>query len=189
VRHYDRHDDPSAGAGKAQRLTVVAARRRDDSLHLRPLAFEPVKIDYAAPHFESADGRVSCFTTISTRVSALSNGQERTSGITFSSSASLNIHVNSSGACRALLAPVELTSLFGNDRTSEFSFLPLGCSIKMPAFLKLTPCCGLSWRSAILPLRSSGGNAKAHYHRLSSALRSLSWISSCLRLPSLSASP
>ena len=37
---------------------MIAARRRDDALDLRPLALEPIEIDDAAAHLEGASGRV-----------------------------------------------------------------------------------------------------------------------------------
>jgi hypothetical protein len=57
-------------AGKGQRLAMIAARRRNDSLNLRPFALEPV----AARTLKAAIGVwFSCFTT--TSVCAFSNAR------------------------------------------------------------------------------------------------------------------
>jgi len=78
-------------AGEGQRLAVLAARRRNDSLHLRPFALEPV-----AAYLESANRRVVLVLHhgLSLRLRQLpgycgvGGMLARTSGITSSSSAS-----------------------------------------------------------------------------------------------------
>jgi hypothetical protein len=98
--HYDRYRDASVRAGEGKRLAVVAARGGDYPLYLRPLAFEPVEI--VPPRTLKAPIGVwfSCFTTTSTPVYAFNSGHAycgvggtlaRTRGITFSSSAKVNI--------------------------------------------------------------------------------------------------
>jgi hypothetical protein len=41
-----------------ERLAVIAARRADHAVDMRPLALEPVEIDEPAAHLEGADRRV-----------------------------------------------------------------------------------------------------------------------------------
>ena len=99
--HYDRYRDASVRAGEGNRLAVVAARGGDYPLYLRPLAFEPVEIDNAARTLKAPIGVwFSCFTTTATAVYAFNSGHAycgvggtlaRTRGITFSSSAKVNI--------------------------------------------------------------------------------------------------
>src|ERR1700760_2421596 len=58
LRYVDRDRQPVAAAGKRDALAVIAARRRDQPARLGMFALEPVDIDQAAAHLESARGCV-----------------------------------------------------------------------------------------------------------------------------------
>ena len=58
ARHEDRARNAGARRGQRDRLAMVAARRGDDAIELRPLRLRRVEIDDAAAHLEGADGRM-----------------------------------------------------------------------------------------------------------------------------------
>ena len=112
---------------KGQRLAMISTRGGDNRSPLRSSRFEPVEVNNAAAHLKAPIGVwFSCCATISAPVCAFNSGQTycgvsgtlaRTRGITFSSSAKVNIEcvlasvinsVNSNAAERRLSSAVWL---------------------------------------------------------------------------------